>query len=145
MSQIVVIEDNVQNARMASKLLRHAGHEVIVAEDGESGLTTAFENDPDLILIDLGLPDLDGQTVVALLRQQPTMQGTPIIAFTAWPEGTAHSMAKAYGCDGVITKPIDTRLFAGQIQAYIKNVDPAAAETTATDTTEDTASVETTS
>lgn len=119
MSRIVIIEDNPQSARMAAKLLTHAGHTVIVAEDGEGGLTTVFENSPDLILIDLGLPDIDGQTVIAFLRQQPILDRTPIIAFTAWPEDTAHNMARAYGCDGVITKPIDTRTFAQQVKAFL--------------------------
>ncbi|GAB4325000.1 MAG: response regulator [Phototrophicales bacterium] len=120
MSLIVIIEDNEQNARMASKLLKHAGYQVIVAQDGEVGLTTVFENHPDLILLDLGLPDIDGQTVISLIKQQPEHQHTPIIAFTAWPEATAHSMAQAYGCDGVIIKPINTRTFAEQVTAYIK-------------------------
>lgn len=119
MALIVIIEDNPQNARMAAKLLRHAGHKVIVAEDGEIGLTTIFEQRPDLVLIDLGLPDIDGQTVVALVRQQPELKSTPMIAFTAWPEDTAHNMARAYGCDGIITKPINTRTFVQQVAAYL--------------------------
>lgn len=120
MALVVIVEDDKNSARMADKLLRNAGFQVILAEDGEGGLTTIFENQPDLVLVDLGLPDIDGQTVVALLRQQPDMEHTPIIAFTAWPEDTAHSMAQAYGCDGVITKPINTRLFAGQVSGYLK-------------------------
>lgn len=119
MSRIVVIEDNAQNARMAEKLLKHAGHEVTVAEDGEMGLTTVLELIPDLVLVDLGLPDVDGQTIVAMMRQQPDLLNMPIIAFTAWPENTAHEMARAYGCDGVITKPIDTRRFAQQVGNYL--------------------------
>jgi two-component system, cell cycle response regulator DivK len=119
MSSIVIIEDNEQNARMAAKLLRRADNEVVIAEDGESGLTTVFEQRPDLVLIDLGLPDIDGQTVIALIRQQPELAHMPIIAFTAWPEAAAHDMARAYGCDGVITKPIDTRLFAQQVAGFI--------------------------
>jgi CheY-like chemotaxis protein len=119
MPLIVVIEDNPQNARMVVKLLRRAEYEVITAEDGETGLTAVFENKPDLVLIDLGLPDIDGQTVVALLRQQPDLMHIPIIAFTAWPEETAHSMASAYGCDGVIIKPIDTRAFANQVENFL--------------------------
>ena len=119
MTQIVVIEDNPQNARMAEKLLKHAGYEVTLAEDGESGLTTVLELMPDLVLIDLGLPDVDGQTVVAMMRQQPNLDQMPIIAFTAWPEDTAAEMARAYGCDGVINKPIDTRQFAGQVEAFL--------------------------
>jgi len=119
MNRIVVIEDNQPSARMAEKLLKHAGHEVTLAEDGESGLTTVLETLPDLVLIDLGLPDVDGQTVVALLRQQPALEHMPIIAFTAWPEDTAKQMALAYGCDGVINKPIDTRQFAAQVEAFL--------------------------
>lgn len=120
MNRIVVIEDNPSNARMAEKLLKHAGHEVTLAEDGESGLTTVLEMQPDLVLIDLGLPDVDGQTVVAMMRQQPDLDHMPIIAFTAWPEDTAAEMARAYGCDGVINKPIDTRQFAQQVEAYLQ-------------------------
>ncbi len=120
MSLIVVIEDNAQSARMASKLLRRADYKVIVAEDGETGLTSVFESNPDLVLIDLGLPDIDGQTVIALIRQQEELTNLPIIAFTAWPQETAEGMAKAYGCDGVITKPIDTRAFADQITSFLE-------------------------
>ncbi len=119
MSTIVLIEDNEQNARMAAKLLRHVGHQVLLAEDGEGGLNLLAESEPHLILVDLGLPDMDGQTVVALLRQQAALNHVPIIAFTAWPQNTAMQMAQAYGCDGVITKPIDTRAFAGQIESYL--------------------------
>ncbi|MBI1256788.1 MAG: response regulator [Chloroflexi bacterium] len=120
MSLIVIIEDNEQSSRLAARLLQRDGHEVLVADDGEMGLTTVLENQPDLILIDLGLPDLDGQTVVAMLRQHGTLQHIPIIAFTAWPETTAREMVRAYGCDGVISKPIDTRQFAQQVNSFIQ-------------------------
>ncbi len=119
MSLVIIIEDNQQSARLAAKLLSRAGHEVITAEDGETGLTAVFENQPNLVLVDMGLPDIDGQTVLGLLRQRPDLKNTPLIAFTAWPEDTAHQMAKAYGCDGVITKPIDTRNFAHQVAEYL--------------------------
>ncbi len=120
MSLIVLIEDNEQNARLAVKLMQHAGHEVLLAGDGEEGLGLVEDVQPDLILVDLGLPDMDGQTVVALLRQQPALEQVPIIAFTAWPQETAFQMALAYGCDGVITKPINTRVFADQIESYLE-------------------------
>ncbi len=119
MTRIVVIEDNEQSARMAEKLLKHAGYEITVAEDGESGMATVLEVIPALVLIDLGLPDVDGQTVVAMMRQQPELEHMLIIAFTAWPEDTAAEMARAYGCDGVINKPIDTRQFAKQVESFL--------------------------
>lgn len=119
MSLVIVIEDHFPNARMVEKLLKRAGHEVLLAEDGETGLTTVFENQPDLILIDLGLPDIDGQTVIGLVRQHESLKDVPLIAFTAWPPEEAHDMATRYGCDGVITKPINTRTFADKINSYL--------------------------
>lgn len=124
---IVIIEDNPNSARLARKLLDRAGYETHIAEDGESGYDTVLDKKPDLVLVDLGLPDLDGQTVVALLRQQANMAQMRIIAFTAWPEDTAHEMAMAYGCDGVITKPIDTRTFVAEIEGYLKQQSPPTA------------------
>lgn len=121
MSLILVVEDHVQNARLVEKLLTRAGHKVLVAHDGETGLTTLFENRPDIVLIDWGLPDIDGQTVIGLIRQQPEYAKLPIVVFTAWPEETAHDMAEKYGCDGIIVKPIDTARFAAQVADFIRN------------------------
>ena len=120
MVSIVVIEDEPQSARLAQTVLKRAGFDVILAEDGECGITSTLSHSPDLILVDLGLPDMDGQTVVALLRQQPGMADTPIVAFTAWPLDTATEMALAYGCDGVISKPINTRTFGEEVRAYLR-------------------------
>lgn len=126
MAVIVIVEDNAQSGRLAAKLLNNAGHRAILTETGEDGLTTIFEVQPDLVLIDLGLPDIDGQTVIALLQQQPGLAKTRLIAFTAWPEATAHSMARAYGCQGVIVKPIDTRQFVTQVEAFLQPKEPVA-------------------
>jgi DNA-binding response OmpR family regulator len=126
MAVIVIVEDNAQSGRLAAKLLNNSGHRAILTETGEDGLTTIFETTPDLVLIDLGLPDIDGQTVIALLQQQPALAKTRLIAFTAWPEATAHSMAKAYGCHGVIIKPIDTRQFVAQVEAFLAPPEPIA-------------------
>ncbi|MEM6282163.1 MAG: response regulator [Chloroflexota bacterium] len=122
-STVIIIEDNPNSARLASKLLRGADFEVHIAEDGETGLDTASEQAADIVLVDLGLPDLDGQTVVALLHQEAHMADVPVIAFTAYPPETAIEMARAYGCDGVITKPIDTRTFVDQVRSFMKPVD----------------------
>jgi len=119
MSRIVVIEDNPLNARMAHKLLSRAGHDVVLAEDGEIGLNAVLNDQPDLILIDLGLPDIDGQTIIGMLHMEEALAGVPIIAFTAWPQEEAFEMAQAYGCDGIITKPINTRTFADEINSYL--------------------------
>lgn len=120
MSRIVMIEDNPSNARLAEKLLKHAGHEVIVRDSGEEGLAAVIETVPDLVLMDLGLPDVDGQTIVALIHQRQELKGVRIVAFTAWPEDRAQQMAQAYGCQGVISKPIDTRRFADQVNTFLQ-------------------------
>ncbi|MFN8374428.1 MAG: response regulator [Anaerolineae bacterium] len=118
-AHVVVIEDNPQSARLVTKLMERAEIRVTVTDTGESGLEAVFEQHPDLVLVDLGLPDLDGQTVVGVLRQQPGFESMRVIAFTAWPPETAEEMAKAYGCDGVISKPIDTRTFVDQIKSFL--------------------------
>jgi two-component system cell cycle response regulator DivK len=120
MALIVIIEDNMQNARLAAKLLSRNHHTVLLAENGEIGLTTLENWHPDALLVDLGLPDIDGQTVISLTRQRPEFETLPIIAFTAWPTDTATTIAQAYGCDGIISKPINTRTFATQVEAFLK-------------------------
>ena len=124
MTTIIVIEDDAQNARLVSKVLRNSDFDVLLAEDGESGLNLASETTPDLMLVDLGLPDMDGQTVVAMLKQLTSLEHVPIIAFTAWPEATATQMAQAYGCQGIITKPINTRTLVDQINKFLAATQP---------------------
>jgi CheY-like chemotaxis protein len=116
--RIVLIEDNPENARLATRLLKER-FEVFVAQDGESGIAAVQTHQPDLVLVDLGLPDVDGQTVIAMLRQNPTWAKLPIVAFTAYPEESAYEIARVYGCNGVIFKPIDTRVFLTQVSAFL--------------------------
>jgi two-component system cell cycle response regulator DivK len=128
MSRIVLIEDNAHSARLAARLLEKAGHTVLIAYEGEAGLALVEAEMPDLVLVDLGLPDVDGQTVIAMLRQSPALNAVPMVAFTAWPEETAHEMAAAYGCDGVILKPIDTRTFAARVSGFLTTRQGAAGQ-----------------
>ena len=121
MSKILLIEDNKQSARIVSKILGKHGFTVVVAETGEDGLIKAMETKPDLILVDLGLPDIDGQTVISIMRQQSPLSNTPLVAFTAWPQDTAKDMAMAYGCDGVISKPIETKALLQKINEHLKS------------------------
>jgi two-component system cell cycle response regulator DivK len=118
-SKILIIEDNPQNALLMRRVLEARNHQVVHASEGETGLKMAMEEAPDLILVDLGLPDIDGQTLVSFIKRVPELMNVPAIAVTAWPEDTAREMAKAYGCDGFISKPINTRAFPDQIAAYL--------------------------
>ena len=103
------------------RILEARNHQILQADDGESGLQIAVEETPDVILVDLGLPDIDGQTLVALIKRVPELKDIPMIAVTAWPEDTARAMAEAYGCNGFISKPINTRTFPDQIAEFISN------------------------
>lgn len=120
MATILQIEDNYANKLLVERVLEQHGYTLLHAAEGETGVTLAIEEKPDLILLDMGLPDVDGQTVVTLLRQIPDLKDTPIVAITAWPPEKAMEMAKRYGCDGCITKPIDIRTFPAEIALYLK-------------------------
>lgn len=120
MKTILQIEDNHANRLLVERVFeKMPEYRLIQASDGESGVGLALDEKPDLILVDMGLPDIDGQTVVTLVRQIPELKNTPIVAVTAWPEEKAQEIAARYGCNGCITKPIDIRLFPTQIAQYL--------------------------
>lgn len=119
MLTILLIEDYADNARLVMRTLQPYGYRILHAWDGESGLHMAVSEQPDLILLDLGLPDVEGQTLVGLIRNQPGLESVPLVALTAWPPDTARQMAEAYGCTGYISKPIDPREFPALIAGYI--------------------------
>ncbi|MEJ2748785.1 MAG: response regulator [Anaerolineae bacterium] len=123
MKTILQIEDNVANKLLVERVLEPHNYRLLHAPDGETGVSLALAEKPDLILMDMGLPDIDGQTVVTLMRQIPELQNTPIIALTAWPAATALQMAQSYGCDGYIAKPIDVKNFPNLIAQYLEETD----------------------
>jgi CheY-like chemotaxis protein len=116
---ILIIEDNPLNERLMRRALEKGNYTILNAVDGVSGLEMAYEVRPQLILLDLGLPDVDGQAVAARLKQDPEMSHIPLVVVTAWPSETAGQMIAAYGCEGYISKPIDTRQFPSQIASFL--------------------------
>ncbi len=116
---ILMIEDYADNARLVMRTLQPFGYRILHAWDGETGLQMACDELPDLILLDLGLPDVEGQTLVGMIRNQPGLKDTPLIAITAWPPDTARTMAEAYGCSGYISKPINPKEFPALIAGYL--------------------------
>lgn len=120
MTTILQIEDNFANRRLVERVLEPYPYRLVCATDGHSGIEVALQESPDLILLDMGLPDMDGQTLVSILRETPSLSEVPIIALTAWPESIATEMASRYGCDGCITKPIDVANFGSQIERFLK-------------------------
>lgn len=120
MTRILIVEDVLDNVELARKILVSRGYEVIHALNAEAGYDLTIQQRPDLVLLDLGLPDYDGLTLAGQLRENPTFERLPIIAFTAWPQDTAKSMAESYGCDGFISKPIiRVNDFIAQVESFL--------------------------
>src|ERR1700681_4388265 len=106
MAKILVIEDNAANMKLARLLLRNVGHAVLCAVDAETGLKMAASDSPDLILMDIQLPGMDGLAATALLKQDPATAAIPIVALTAMAMSTDKEKTIAAGCDGYIAKPV---------------------------------------
>lgn len=117
MARVLQIEDDPNNRRLVRKLLGAAGHEVIEAEGGVEGIRLARETLPDLVLVDINIPDLDGYEVTLRLRGTPALKDVPIVAITAEANRDA---TLAVGCDGFISKPIDAAHFAQTIDRFLK-------------------------
>ena len=109
MAKILYVEDIADNIALAETIVKSQGHEFLPAHTAELGLELALSFQPDLILLDLGLPDSDGQTLSLCLRNEPSLQDTPILVLTAWPEEVAQQTVKAYGLDGYLCKPFSVR------------------------------------
>ena len=121
MTKILLIEDIPDNAELVRRALSASGYEIIHAADAETGLQMALAEIPDLILLDLGLPDYDGQTLAGWLRDESVLDNTLIVALTAWPEETARQMVESYGCNGYISKPIiKINEFVSKINSFLK-------------------------
>ena len=105
MAKILYIEDIEDNLTLVQRIVTSRGHELFWANNAEKGLEMATNNPPDLILLDLGLPDSDGQTLSVWLRSEPALENVPIIVLTAWPEEVARHTVEAYGLDGYLCKP----------------------------------------
>jgi two-component system cell cycle response regulator DivK len=118
--RILYIEDNAENRLLMRRVLMAEGYIVEEATDGTSGLQKAAESPPDLILMDINLPEIDGYEVTARLKQLPNMMGVPIIAVTANVMKGDREKTLAAGCDGYIQKPIDIDLLPDQIESFLK-------------------------
>jgi two-component system cell cycle response regulator DivK len=111
MSTILVVEDNATNMELSTFLLESAGHTVVPATSAESGLTLALECRPDLILMDIQLPGMDGLQATALLKTNEATRGIPVIALTALAMKGDEERIRAAGCDGYVAKPLSYRDF----------------------------------
>src|ERR1044071_4547306 len=117
MPRILHIEDDPANRLLVRKLLQNAGHEVLDAADGLEGIRLACTQIPDLVLVDLNIPGLDGFEVTLRLRGEASLAGVPIVAIPA--EGDRDTRL-AVGCAGFLQKPLDARSFSSVIEGYLK-------------------------
>ncbi|MGB5618185.1 MAG: response regulator [Desulfobacterales bacterium] len=116
---ILVIEDNELNMILIRDLLELEGYRVIEAYDAERGLQIAREKKPDVILMDIQLPGMDGLTATRLIQKDPVLREIPIVALTAYAMEKDKKEAIAAGCIGFIAKPIDTRSFVNTVSKFI--------------------------
>ena len=115
MSKILIIEDNVDNMTLAVFLLQSAGHSVLSATDAEAGLSLARGEQPNLILMDIQLPGMDGLEATALLKGDAATRDIPVIALTALAMKGDEDRIRAGGCDGYIAKPMRYRDFLATV------------------------------
>jgi CheY-like chemotaxis protein len=119
MATILLVEDTPANRALATKLLTAAGHEILTAETAEAGVALAREWLPDLVLMDLGLPEMDGWQALTAIRADDRSAGLRIIAFTAHAMVGDRERALAWGFDGYLSKPIEFDTFADSVASYL--------------------------
>jgi two-component system cell cycle response regulator DivK len=119
MATVLVVEDNPANMKLATFLLQSAGHTVLSATDAEAGLALARAQKPNLILMDIQLPGMDGLTATALLKGDAATRAIPVIALTALAMKGDEQRIRAAGCDGYIAKPMGYQDFLTTIEAQL--------------------------
>ncbi len=124
MAKVLIIEDNPANMKLTSLLMRHAGHTVLCAIDAEHGLTMAHAEQPDLILMDIQLPGMDGFAATSLLKQDPATATIPIIALTSMAMKEDQKKSEIAGCDGYIAKPLRYQELYAVIDALLAKAAP---------------------
>ncbi len=119
MAHILIIEDNEQNLYLESFILEKHGHRVSAARDGREGILQAEAVRPELILLDIQLPVMDGYAVARELRRNPALAATPIVAVTSYAMAGDRENVLAAGCNGYIEKPINPDTFLAEVLAFL--------------------------
>ena len=117
--RVLYIEDNEQNMYLVTFLLEKHGYTVLSATDGQEGIDKAAAEKPDLILLDIQLPRMDGHTVARHLRSNPELSAIPIVAVTSYAMAGDREKALAAGCNGYIEKPINPDTFIQQVEQQL--------------------------
>lgn len=124
-TQILVVEDTLANMKLVTMLLDNAGYRVLQADNANDGIALAREHLPDLILMDIQLPGMDGLTATRLLREEVTTCHIKIVALTAFAMKDDEDRMIAAGCDGYIAKPIQYRKFLAEVERILASAPPS--------------------
>ena len=116
---ILIVEDNEDNLVVYRTILEHVGYEVIEARDGEEGISRANEEHPDLILMDISIPKIDGWEATRRLKSEEATREIPIIALTAHALEEDREKALRVGCDGYLAKPVEPRRVVQEVERFV--------------------------
>ena len=116
---ILVVEDNERNLRLVRDVLHHDGYRTVEAASGEDGVALARRHGPDLVLMDIQLPDIDGVEALARLRQAPETASVPVVALTAFAMKEDRARFLEAGFDGYLEKPISVRSLPAQVRSFL--------------------------
>lgn len=133
---VLLVEDNEDNRIVYSTILRHFGYRVMEALNGEEGIATARSEKPDLILMDISIPIIDGWEATQVLKHDPETRQIPIIALTAHALASDRERAMQVGCDGYLAKPCEPRAVVAEVQRFLgqpSGLDGTGAPSTGTD------------
>ena len=122
--RVLVVEDNSLNLKLVRDVLQHAGYDVSAATTGELGVASAASEPPDLVLLDLQLPGIDGHETLRRLRDGVLPDGVPVVAVTALAMVEDRDRARSAGFDGYLEKPISPRSLPGQVQRFLTGGGP---------------------
>jgi len=119
MKRILVVEDTEDNRQIMRDLLSNAGYELVEAVTGEEGVAAAAREMPNLILMDIQLPVMDGYEATRRIKANPATQGIPVIAVTSYALSGDEDKARAAGCDGYVAKPFSPRQLLAKVREYL--------------------------
>ncbi len=121
MSTILIVEDNAKNMKLVRDILRHKGHETLEALTGEDGVRLALESRPDLVLMDIQLPDIDGITALRRIRADAALDAMPVLAVSASVMPDEQQKIVTSGFDAYVTKPINLKQFVETVQRFLEH------------------------
>jgi two-component system cell cycle response regulator DivK len=121
MSVILIVEDNEKNMKLVRDILRHKGHETLEAVNGEDGVRLAHERRPDLVLMDIQLPDIDGITALQRIREDKGLDAVPVLAVSASVMPDEQQKIVTSGFDAYVTKPINLKQFVETVQRFLEH------------------------